>query len=169
MAVSRPASSSRACDLNRPSQNRPLHRSSWFARPCQVLVQAAHVPTDIAQPLSPSLDDSLCRRALGVQRLTAAPTLHERGCSKQPCPSLYHFGLRPTACLRGIDVQHEVIVIAHHGIGAYLDREVRAQLLDASQHPLLAMRIVLPCVFIDAPEPRSSHAPSDAVVVARVL
>src|SRR5690606_10892754 len=38
--------------------------------PCQVLVQAAHVPTDIAQPLSPSLDDSLCRRALGVQRLT---------------------------------------------------------------------------------------------------
>jgi len=68
-----------------------------------------------------------------------------------------------------IDVQNEVIVVTHHSKRANLDCEHVAQLRKPIDDPLLAMRVVLPGVLIEAPKPCTSNASCDDMVVGRVL
>jgi hypothetical protein len=62
---------------------------------CEVFVQAAHVPTHVAELTPPAFDDGLRDLAFGIASEPSLPTIHERRPRKQFRPSLDHFIVGP--------------------------------------------------------------------------
>ena len=60
--------------------------------------------------------------------------------------------------------EHEMEMVAHHGIATNLDGKEPRKLAQPIENPLLTMTIVLPGILIDAAEEGPSHASSDAVI-----
>jgi len=56
-----------------------------------------------------------------------------------------NFLIRPLLCLISIDPNHDVVMVAHDGVGTKIDRKYRAQQLDAIDDSLAAVFEVKAC------------------------
>ena len=57
----------------------------------EMFIQAAHLPTHIAQPLTPQLDDAFRNFALVLTADALLPAINERGLGDQTTPTLDDF------------------------------------------------------------------------------
>ena len=163
------ASSSSAWDLKRPSQNRPVQVVLPVGLAGDGFVQDAHEPGDVGEAGAPFLDDfpGFFVRRFGVV-LAPEVTLHQHGGAEQLGPALDDFPLGPDTRGVGIDAQDEVVVVAHHRVGADVHAEDGGQGLDLADQPLAAVFVVLAGEGVDAAEEGAAHAAGDAVVVRGV-
>src|SRR5690606_32506403 len=117
--------------------------------------KATFVMCSSASPSTRSIESTSCCRGSLPKNCKPRSTSRthkarreDRTLTKEHRPAIDHFLLRPLACALAIDVQHQVIVITHHCVRADLDCEDCAELTESLEHPLLSMRIVLPCVLV---------------------
>lgn len=149
MAVSRPVSSSSACDLpvlhgakNRPRSDPYSHPLHWRAE--RGLVQRTHerthVPAHAAQSVLPQLDQSLRNLSLRFVATTLLPAFNQRRSGEELYPALDDFLLSPFACTRLIDMRvshREPCWIVRVGSPRYRDVRTRCsgRLLISLFHP----------------------------------
>lgn len=65
--------------------------------------------------------------------------MHQQWTTEDLHPALRHFFICPLAGGSGIDMNHDVVVIAHNGIGTQINGEHRAQEFDSVDDPLAAV------------------------------
>ncbi|MFD2311582.1 hypothetical protein ACFSKX_14230 [Microbulbifer halophilus] len=71
--------------------------------------------------------------------LATGEALGQSGAFEQPVPALYDLQGIPLAGLVPIDMEHNMVVVAHHRIAADIQREDLSQLQQAILDPLAAV------------------------------
>ena len=75
----------------------------------------------------------------------------------------------PVIYLFALDLYHDVVMVAHDGVGAQVNGKHRAQQLDAIDDPLSAMLEVEACERVRTAQEGTPHASGDAVVIRCVF
>ena len=89
-----------------------------------------------------------------------------RGKGVEPAPCDIVIG--PSRGGEGVEVDDEVEVIAHDGVGVDIDGEGLGEVGDTLLEPRFAVREVGTGEFIDAAQPSAAHAARDEVVAQGV-
>jgi len=95
-------------------------------------------------------------------------TLDERWHAEKLGPASNHLALAPGGGGFVVHVEDDVVVVAHHRIGADVDAEDVAQGFHLANQPLATVFVVLAGEGVDAAEEGAAHAAGDAVVVRGV-
>ncbi|MNT35556.1 hypothetical protein D3C72_1715870 [compost metagenome] len=97
--------------------------------PRQGFVKQPHKPTDGVQAFTPLLYQLLHDHQLGLnQRFPLIPAPHQQRPLEQCRPALGHFPLAPAGSGILLDLEHQMIVVAHHRIGTNTDGKQPRQL-----------------------------------------
>ncbi|MNY50794.1 hypothetical protein D3C86_1863300 [compost metagenome] len=93
----------------------------------------------------PPLGDQLVHNVqLGCyQFLSLIPAPHQQGPLEQAGPALCHFPFTPLMGNVGLHLEYQMIVIAHHGIGADADGKDLRQLAQLVGNPLASVLVAL--------------------------
>jgi hypothetical protein len=125
------------------------------------LDEAAHQPGEVAEALAQRLDpDGVGQQsqAFGFDGVVAVLAGRE-----QADPALGNLVIGPAQRLARIDVQHQMQVVAHDGVGVDRDGEALGDEADALLDPAPAMFEGPTAVVVDAAEERPPDAALDAV------
>ena len=80
-----------------------------------------------------------------------------------------NFLIRPLLYLISVNPDHDVVMVAHDGVGTKIDRENGTQQLDAIDDPLAAVLEVKACQRIRPAQERTPDTSGDAVVIRCVI
>ena len=103
-------------------------------------------------------------RLLQVRACTRQVELYQQWPRKQLRPVLQHLLGAPLLRPRAVDVQHHVVVVAHHRIGRHINGKDVRQLFDAGGNPAPAVLEVLAAVVVVPAQKGAAYAARDAVV-----
>ena len=129
-------------------------------------VQHAHEPGDVGEALTPLIDDlgDLVHLGIGGGPATEI-ALDEGRQAEQLRPAVDHLALAPGGGGPGVDVEDEVVVVAHHSKGADVHAEDGGEGFHLGDQPLAAVFVVLAGEGVEAAEKSAADAAGDAVVV----
>ena len=103
---------------------------------------------------------------LAALRLEFLDDLAALGGRERLDPAPRHLAVGPAAVGERVVSQHQVEVVAEHGVGVHVDREARRDLPEALDEPGAAVGVV--AVAVDPAEEGAAHAARHEVVVALV-
>lgn len=156
MAASSARSSHNSWTLKRPSQNRPLQPSSALA--ARATGSARHfIITRTGRPGGCAARQAFRLLEQGIS-LADAGGFGVFARREHAHPSVGDIDVRPCTGRRRLDLQHQVQVVAHHGVGVDGDCEGFGQKRDALLDPVLAMFEGLAGVAILPAQEGAAHA-----------
>lgn len=97
------------------------------------------------------------------------PASYQQRPLEQRSPTLGHLPLAPIGSGIRLDLEHQVIVIAHHRIGTNTDGKQSRQLAQLVHYPLAPMLVTLAGVGIFPAQKRPPHTATDHMIVRRIL
>jgi hypothetical protein len=94
--------------------------------------------------------------------------LNEQRAFEQGTPPIHDIVIAKTFYLVRTKLEHEVIVIAHHRVGANVDCKERGEKSNSVYDPLAAVFVALARVVIHPAQISTAHATRGDVVIRRV-
>ena len=110
----------------------------------------------------------MCPGLLAALRLEGLDDHAALGGRERLDPAPRHLVVAPAAPGERVVAQHQVEVVAEHGVGVDVDREARRDLPEARHEPGAAVGVVAVVVLVDPAEEGAAHAARHEVVVALV-
>lgn len=112
--------------------------------PCQGFIELPHKPADGVKPLAPLPYQLLHHNQLGLnQGFPLVPAPYQQRPLKQGSPALGHLPRAPAGSCIGFHFEHQMIMVAHHRIGADADGKQTRQLAQLVDYPLAPVLVTL--------------------------
>ena len=134
--------------------------------PSNILIEAAHEPTDIKQALSPAIYLLLQLTPFGAPQVIATEkALAEAGAFEKAVPTIDYLIQRPVLHRLAIYMQDHMKVIAHDGVGAEIDGEDVSELPHPCFDPGAAVGVIRISQVIPTAQKSTPDAAGNAVVI----